>query len=126
MSAGLIGRNLAESFPEADPSRCRGTVRKPIQRVKGSLKNVRLQGWALDTSGGRASRLVLFTSQDGIVVGLARLFRRKFDPFGWSADAWPPWHGYAKADRGPIDAWAILESNEACRIAQKLQVSSRS
>jgi hypothetical protein len=122
----LIGRKLPELFPQADSSRCRGSVREPAQRVMGSSKKLRIQGWVSDASGGRVPRLILFTSQDGAVVGLARLFRQKFDPFGWGGGSLSAWHGYASADRGPFDVWAILESKEACRIVRKMRSPSRS
>jgi hypothetical protein len=112
--AALPGKNLTRDFDLPLSPHCRGYLDQ-AQVVESEKNSYQLRGWAVDSATTKTADIVVLTTEDHSVVGIAFASRPRADIRQHYPNAIDSgWFGYARANPGQtIKAYALVNDNRS-------------
>lgn len=117
-AAPMMGKNIESAFGSS--ATCKGHFDNVLARYTTAPAGVVVQGWAWDTTGGKAVDRVLLTDSASVVVGAASGGVKRPDVPAALPDVTSQttgWNGPVQASGGEVTAYALLNDTTACKIS---------
>jgi hypothetical protein len=120
----LLGQRLEERYRIEAGRTCEGGLNGPIFALRRSRGNSTLRGWVSGEAARNLDDTLFVVSDDGEIVGFARILYQQFDPLGLQSHVRKSWIGYARADTGTLDVLAVTRDGRICSVVENEPITA--